>query len=61
MHGATLALINPGGFAHDFGHQCINPGPFTNRVTVGAMVADHVIICPQRHAGADYFALLANR
>ena len=46
MHGATLALANPGGFAKQLGHHASHVHPFCHTVAVSAMGRGHIVgIC----------------
>src|SRR3984893_19514474 len=60
MHRTALAEIHAGLFAEHFGHQTAQVGAFSDRMAVGAMIPDHVIVVAQSHARSDDLAFLAD-
>src|SRR5579875_261510 len=60
VHRATFAPVHTCALAKQLGHQPFQLRAFADGMTVRAMVADHVIVSAQRHAGPDNFALLTN-
>ena len=61
VHGAAQPRVDPGRLAHQLGEQPVGPRALADRVPVRAVVAHHVVVVAQRHAGAHDRRLLAHR
>ena len=59
MHRTALALADAGFLAQQFGHQPAQLGALGDGMSVAAMVADHIVIVAQPHAGPDAGRFLA--
>ena len=60
MHRPALTLADTCLATEEFGHQRVELRALGNRVSVRTMIAHHVIVGAQCHAGADDFAFLTD-